>query len=879
MEHNQLQPVRRSDYSPPDFFIDHIHLEFDLDAELTTVRAALTVRKNQEKKNGSPHLVLQGEGLTLLAVWCNGKRCSAIDFKLEQNTLTIFSVPENSLIETEVHIQPAMNTALKGLYLSNQHFCTQCEAEGFRHITYFLDRPDNMSRMTTKIIADSEHYPVLLSNGNLIDQGILPQGKKWVVWEDPFKKPCYLFALVAGDYDCLEDFFVTASGKRVKLEIYTDKGQVEKCQHAMAALKKAMRWDEEKYGREYDLAIYMIVAVADFNMGAMENRGLNIFNTKYILASPATATDSDFLHVDAVVAHEYFHNWTGNRITCRDWFQLSLKEGLTVYREQEFTADTTSRTVARIDQVDYLRTHQFQEDAGPLAHPVLPDSYLEINNFYTVTIYEKGAELIRMICTLVGAENFRKGMDRYFAKYDGQAVTIEEFISAHEEASGMDLQQFRLWYTQAGTPTLTILENYDAIKKIYTLTCSQVTAPTPGQPNKKALPIPIKTGLLNSMGEEIWQGMLLLDEAEKTFIFENIETHPVPSLLRDFSAPVRLNYAYSDEALLLLFLKDKNLFNRREAGFQFAVNCLLQKIKGEEGAIEKMQAFAKACHDVCTIIDDPWVLAKILSLPTEKYLAGLMTVIDVDGIHAAHELFLKIIAETIHSFFLATYQALLASLKNSFQFDATRVGQRALKNCCLFYLCHAENSASYHETLLQQFHAALGRDMTDTIAALAILVNIPGELREMALAAFHLHYQEDALAMDKWFSLQAGSKLPGALTRVQALMQHPAFDIRNPNRVYALIGGFTNNAVQFHARDGAGYAFLAEQVILLDTLNPQIAAAMVKPLTDWRRYDSERQQFMCAALHRIAAQKKLSPDLFERVHKSLPLEENFHHVT
>ncbi len=871
MTNKNLKPVYLRDYQVPDYLIDTVNLEFHLEEDSTVVKSKLTLHLNPASPHPNKNLVLVGEGLELLSASINGKSLHPNEYAITQHDLTLFSVPEQFTLEIQTRIKPEENTSLSGLYKSSGNFCTQCEAQGFRRITYFLDRPDVMARYTTKMIADEVRYPILLSNGNPIQSGKSEGGKHWVTWEDPFKKPSYLFALVAGNLEYIEDFFVTQSGRRVTLRIYVEKGNRDKCKHAMQAVKKAMRWDEEKYGREYDLDIYMIVAVSDFNMGAMENKGLNIFNTKYILAKPDTATDMDFIHVEAVIAHEYFHNWTGNRITCRDWFQLSLKEGLTIFRDQGFTADTTSKTVARIQNVNALRVVQFPEDAGPLAHSVRPDSYIEINNFYTSTIYNKGSEVIGMIKTIVGEEAFRRGMDLYFERYDGQAVTVEEFVKAHEDASDIDLKQFRLWYSQAGTPVLRVEDNYDAMTGTYTITIKQTCPPTPEQSDKKPMHIPVSIGLLDQSGNEISHDLLHVVSHENQFqyIFNNIKTKPIPSLLRNFSAPVKIHYNYSDEDLVLLFQHDKDLFNRWEAGQKYAINTILKLIHDYQHnkPLKLADEFVSAYEYVLrTMQDDKWLLSEMLTLPSEKYLAEQMTVIDVDAIHAAREFVLHELAVKLKDLFSEIYQQLNGH--RPYEFTMQAVGERYLKNLCLTYLM-VLSDPTMHEIAVSQFDSALASNMTDTMAALKSLVNSNSSQRTRALEDFYKKWQHDALVVDKWFALQATAKLPGTLHHVKNLLHHKAFDIKNPNKVYSLLGAFGSNLVHFHAASGEGYQFLAEVVLKLNALNPQVAARMLKPLTEWKRYDVKRQKLMREQLELLSKNPLLSPDVFELVTKSL----------
>ncbi len=879
MNDNSPQPIHLQDYTVPNYLIDRVDLEVDLQEEFATVTSHLTIHANPQSVTKTANLVLVGEDVELERVTMNGNPLTPQQYNKTADTLTIFQVPAQFELEIQTRIQPHLNTALSGLYKSSGNYCTQCEAEGFRRITYFLDRPDVMARYTTKIIADEKRYPMLLSNGNLVESGKLADGRHWVKWEDPFKKPCYLFALVAGDLEFIEDFFTTQSGRRVTLRIYVEKGNQDKCMHAMQAVKKAMRWDEEVYGREYDLDIYMIVAVSDFNMGAMENKGLNIFNTKYILATPDSATDDDFLHVESVIAHEYFHNWSGNRVTCRDWFQLSLKEGLTIFRDQSFTADTASRTVARIHDVNALRTQQFPEDMSPVAHPVRPDSYIEINNFYTSTIYNKGAEVIRMMQTIIGEDKFRRGMDLYFERHDGQAVTIDDFAQAMVDASGVDLTQFRLWYSQAGTPVLDVTDEYDADKAIYRLTVKQSCPPTPGQPSKKPFHIPVKIGLISATGVEfsVENSLLHIKKPVETFEFKNIASKPTPSLLRGFSAPVKANFNYSDAAFELLFMHDADKFNRWEAGQKFAINVLLKLIAKQQAseALVAPDNFISAFqHVLRTQQDDKWLLAEMLTLPSERYLADQMTVVDVDAIHAAREFLLQEIAKQSKELLLDTYLQ-NHDKQGAYEFTMPAVGKRQLKNLCLAYLMRLGDKSLYENVGMQQFTAALKNNMTDTTGAIRTLVNIDNPLRDQALAAFYNTWKENALVVDKWFSLQATSKLPGTLAKVKALMKHEAFDIKNPNKVYALIGAFGHqNPVHFHVESGEGYQFLADIVQQLDVLNPQIAARMVQPLIQWQRYDKNRQDLMRKQLERIANNNKISNDVYELVSKSIRVTES-----
>ena len=871
--------VYLKDYTPPDYLIDEVELTFELDEAQTQVRANLNLRRNPLSQHDSVSLELLGEDLELISVAVDGTALADTDFVVTPEALLILKVPQDKAftVSLENRINPKANTALEGLYLSSSMLCTQCEAQGFRKITWFLDRPDVMTRFKTTLIADKNRYPVLLSNGNRTGQGELQDGRHWVSWEDPFAKPCYLFALVAGQLECVADEFITMSGRRIALEIFVEHHNIDKCAHAMQSLQNAMRWDEETYGLEYDLDLYMIVAVDHFNMGAMENKGLNIFNTKFVLARPDTATDSDYEHIEGVIGHEYFHNWSGNRVTCRDWFQLSLKEGFTVFRDQQFSGDRTSPAVKRIEDVNALRTRQFAEDAGPLAHPVRPEAYIEINNFYTLTVYEKGAEVVRMLHTLLGGEGFRRGCDLYFNRHDGQAVTCEDFIQALEDANGVEFQQFRRWYSQAGTPVLSVTQHYAADAKQLHLTMQQSCPPTPNQPVKPALHIPIKLGLLKQDGSAATVRMrdvsateitLNLTEQEQTFVFEDLPERPVVSLLRGFSAPVILQMPRSLEELAFLLKHDSDTFNRWEAGQQLACQVIFSLIDAIQNGLPLQldPLMIEACRSVLTgSFDDLSYQALLLALPEESYLAGQMSVIDVDAIHQAREFVKTSLAQALQTEFQALYAC--HHRDESGCFDAGAVGRRRLKNTCLSYLSTLEIDASYH-LAAQQFHSA--RNMTDQMAALSAIVNSHHPAKPESLAHFYQQWQDEALVIDKWFALQASSSMPNTFATVQALLQHPAFDMKTPNRVRALIGAFSqSNPVHFHAQEGQGYRFLADQVLLLNELNPQIASRMVTGLAQWRRYDPARQNLMKQQLQRIIDCEHLSRDVYEIASKSL----------
>lgn len=884
MRTEQPQVIYLKDYQAPEYLIDETHLTFELFEDHSLVHAQLVMRRNPARGAGLPPLVLDGQQLELLSVQLDDQALAAGDYQLDDDSLTLQPKAERFTLDTSVRIHPESNTALEGLYKSGKMFCTQCEAEGFRKITYYLDRPDVMSTFTTTVIAEQHRYPVLLSNGNPVGNGPSEDGRHWATWEDPFKKPAYLFALVAGDLWCVEDTFTRQSGRDVTLRIYVEPENIDKCDHAMVSLKKSMRWDEEVYGREYDLDIFMIVAVNDFNMGAMENKGLNIFNSSCVLARAETATDAAHQRVEGVVAHEYFHNWSGNRVTCRDWFQLSLKEGFTVFRDAEFSADMNSRTVKRIEDVAYLRTHQFAEDAGPMAHPVRPDSFIEISNFYTLTVYEKGAEVVRMVRTLLGAEGFRKGSDLYFERHDGQAVTTDDFIKAMEDANGVDLTQFKRWYNQAGTPRLEVSEAYDAAAQRYSLTFRQSCPQTPDKVQKLPFVIPVELGLLDAQGNDLPlrlagetapQGtsrVLSVTEAEQTFTFEGIAAKPLPSLLRGFSAPVKLSFPYDRDQLMFLMQHDSDGFNRWEAGQQLSVQ-VLQELIGQHQRGEALKLDQRLITALGTVLGnaslDAAMVAEMLSLPGEAYLTEISQVADVEAIHAAREFARKQIAEQLFDALWARYQANRAvSANTAYVAEAEHFARRSLQNIALSYLMLSGKPEVLAATL-EQFDQC--DNMTERLTALAVLVNSPFEAeRAKALEAFAEHFKDNPLVMDQWFSVQAASPLPGGLARVKALMQHPAFTLKNPNKVRALIGAFAGqNLVNFHAADGSGYRFLADLVIELNALNPQIASRQLAPLTRWRKYDDARQALMRGELERILASGALSSDVYEVVSKSL----------
>jgi aminopeptidase N len=880
---HQSVTIRREDYRPPDYRIETVELEFDLGLENTKVKAKLAVRADYDRGAGVRPLVLNGDELELGALALDGKPLGKDAYALDDKGLTLHAPPQAFTLDIETTIHPTANTQLSGLFASNNVFCTQCEAEGFRRITYFLDRPDVMAVYKTTIRADKKACPVLLSNGNLMDKGDLGDGRHFAVWHDPFPKPSYLFALVAGDLACNEDSFTTRSGRKVCLRIFVEHGKEKRTAYAMDALKRSMKWDEDRFGLEYDLDLFNIVAVSDFNMGAMENKSLNVFNDKFILADPETATDGDYAGIETVVAHEYFHNWTGDRITCRDWFQLSLKEGLTVFRDQEFTADERSRPVERIGAVRGLRGRQFQEDAGPLAHPVRPDSYMEINNFYTATVYQKGSEVIRMMHTILGEEGFQKGMKLYVQRHDGHAATCDQFAAAMEDANGVDFSQFKLWYSQAGTPELDVGGKYDARSGTYEMTIAQSCPPTPGQPEKKPMHIPFAVGLLDGQGRGIplhldgepasaasTDRVLPVTAARQVFRFVNVPEPRAVSLNRFFSAPVIVKAEHSAAERAFLMAHDPDPFARWEAGQQYGTDLLLQAIAAYQRG-DKMTfdpAFVAAMGDL--LRDDGLehaFVSEALMLPGDDYLADRMAVIDVEAIHAAREAFRHLIATTLKDAFKGVYKANRDS--GPYSPDAGPAGRRALKNAALSYLSAlVDEDPAVLSMITDQYRDA--NNMTDRVMALRLLVDIDGPERQAALDDFLARFKGDGLVIDKWLALQAISILPDTLQRVIALMQHPTFSMRNPNRLRSLIGSFTAaNPLRYHAADGAGYAFHADRILELDPANPQVAARLLAPLGRWRRFDAGRQAKMKAALERILAAPKLSRDVYEVASKSL----------
>jgi len=861
------QAKYRKDYQAPSHTITDIDLTFDLFDNDTIVTAVSKVIQKGELTT----LELDGEGLELRSVKVNGEDWAHHEVK--EASLVLSDLPAEFELEIITKIDPEANTALEGLYKSGGAFCTQCEAEGFRRITYYLDRPDVLAKYTTKVIADKGTYPYLLSNGNRIAEGDAENGRHWVQWQDPHPKPAYLFALVAGDFDVLRDNYTTMSGRNVELEIFVDKGNLDRAPHAMTSLINSMKWDEERFGLEYDLDIYMIVAVDFFNMGAMENKGLNIFNSKFVLANDQTATDRDYLGIEAVIGHEYFHNWTGNRVTCRDWFQLSLKEGLTVFRDQEFSSDLGSRAVNRIDNVRIIRGPQFAEDSSPMSHPIRPDKVIEMNNFYTLTVYEKGSEVIRMYHTLLGEEGFQKGMKLYFERHDGTAATCEDFVSAMEDATGVDLQQFRLWYSQSGTPTLRVNSEYNAEAKTYALTVEQFTEATHEQAEKQALHIPFDIELYDDKGQvipliingESVHNVLDIKQDKQTFVFENVDVKPVPSLLREFSAPVKLEYGYSDEELIFLMKHATNDFARWDASQMLLAKYIRQNVvnvqAGEEVKLseELIDAFRGVLLDANL---EPAFIAQVLSLPSINEITGWYQQIDIDAVDTVLNSITLSLSKELEDELSATYHT-LKQADYSIEHDA--IGKRALRNQCLQFLAHTENG----NQLVQEQYAS-ANNMTDTIAAMTAANNAQLECRETLMADYSDKWKHDGLVMDKWFVLQGSNPAEDALEKVKATMSHEAFSLKNPNRIRSLIGSFLSaNPVHFHDKSGSGYLFAGEILRQLNDTNPQVASRLIDPLLKFRKYDESRQALIRAELEKLKAMDNLAKDLFEKVTKAL----------
>ena len=906
--------TRFADYTPPAFLVDHVDLDFDIQDKFTRVRSRLKLRRNPAAKNKKAPLVLNGEAQKLLDVKLNGKKLSPKDYQLTPRTLVIKNMPNKPHVEIENTIEPQKNTSLSGLYTAGPMLCTQCESEGFRRITYYPDRPDVLATFTVTIHADKKHYPALLSNGNRIKAGAEGKGRHFTTWKDPFPKPCYLFALVAGKLDKVSDTFVTKTRRKVRLEIYTEPGKKKETVFALPALKKAMKWDEETFGLVYDLDLYMIVAVSFFNYGAMENKGLNIFNDSCALGRPETATDSYIAYIERVVGHEYFHNWTGDRITCRDWFQISLKEGLTVFREQEFCGAMNTPALERLDTVRDLRSRQFPEDAGAMAHPIRPASYHEIDNFYTRTVYDKGAEIVRMIQTLVGRQGFLKGMKLYVKRHDGHAATCENFVAAMADANRIDLKHFMLWYSQAGTPVLDVTSRYNAKQKEFCLRVKQSCPPTPGQPKKAPLHMPFAVGLLDAKGRDlIGTRVLPLRKKQEEFVFKNIPAKPVPSLLREFSAPVRLNYSYTDGELLFLMANDSDAFNRWEAAQKLFMKYLLAEEMNHPplvGGSKSLSDFGEGSQETpspaktkallrntkfflplpqgerdfspvppafidalrAVLLDkrmDAATKVLTLTLPSESEhglaLRAQGKLIDPIAVYEVRRRIVRALAAGLADTLWDVFEKLASTLKESAS-DGPARGQRSLKNLCLSYLA---KTATHDALPLAVELVARSRNMTDKIAGLSILADTKSPMNAKMLALFEKHYKTQPSIMDHWLSVQAAARKPGVLKDVQRLLKHPAFTLNNPNRVRSLLGVFTGNPLGFHAADGSGYRFMGEMIRKVDKLNPHVGAGLAKPFLRWRDFDAKRQKLMQTELKRLGAHKGLSVNCREVVEKSL----------
>ncbi len=884
MSAEKPRAIYRRDYRLPDYRIDCVELDFDLREDETLVRARLAVRREPTLLGDAPPLVLAGQELETLSLAIDGRPLAAREYGEGDESLEIPAPPERFTLESLVRIHPERNTALSGLYRSSGNFCTQCEAHGFRRITWFLDRPDVMARYAVRIEADRERYPVLLSNGNRIAEEEVAGGRHAVRWRDPSPKPSYLFALVAGNLHCHAGAFTTRSGRVVRLEIWVEPQNADRCEHALRALERAMRWDEQVFGLEYELDVYMIVAVSDFNMGAMENKGLNIFNAKYVLAKPETATDDEYEAIAAVIGHEYFHNWTGNRVTCRDWFQLTLKEGLTVFRDQQFTADQTSAAVKRIRDVVALRTNQFPEDAGPMAHPIRPESYISMDNFYTATVYEKGAEVVRLYHTLFGADGFRRGMDLYFERHDGQAVTCDDFRAAIADANGADLTSFERWYAQAGTPRLEAHGQWDAAARTYSLRLSQSLPDARGGSPRDPLPIPVRMGLLGADGRDLplrlagergaapTTRVVLLEDAEVTLRFEGITEKPVPSLLRGFSAPVQLAMPRSRGELAFLFARDSDPVSRWDAGQTLAQELVLE-LAADAAAGRPLALDAEFTAAIARVLDDPALdgslRALMLALPNLRVLGEAMATIDYASLHAAREFAIAELARAHR----ARFEAIAAERPGDRPYRTLRaaIDRRRLRNAALRYLATLADRG-WIARVEQQFERA--DNMTDRQAALSILVDLPGAAREAPLARFYDEWRKDPLVLDKWFTVQALSTREDTFERVAVLACHADFTLTNPNRVRALVASFASgNPVRFHAADGRAYAFLADVVLELDRRNPQLAARLASGFGPWRRFAPAQQSQMRAQLERIAASAPISKDLFEIATRALDARE------
>ncbi len=876
MKHSDPKPIYLKDYKQPNYLPEKIDLTFEIDLPTTRVTATTVY-----KKNGHGHfsntMELNGSFFQLESIHINEVELATDQLKIKDEVLHLENLPDEFTLEVVSILQPEKNTALEGLYKSGEILCTQNEAEGFRRITYFQDRPDVMTSYTTSIIADKDRFPFLLSNGNLVEEKELADNKKLCKWHDPHKKPCYLYALVAGDLGLIEDHFTTQSGRNVKLQLFVDKGDEDRAHHAMESLKKSMKWDEETYGLEYDLDIYMIVSVHSFNAGAMENKGLNIFNSKYVLANPNTATDDEYEAIQGVIGHEYFHNWSGNRVTCRDWFQLSLKEGLTVYRDQEFTSDMTSRPVKRINDVNMLRTNQFAEDSGPMAHPVRPASYISVNNFYTLTVYEKGSEVVRMIHTIIGDENFKKGLTEYFNRFDGQAVTTDDFVLVMEEVSGVDLKQFKNWYSQAGTPEVNVSWHFDEASQSCALTMKQSSKPSPNQAKKEHYHIPVKTAFFDETGSQLEfevsgskykEKVFHLNQEEQTFKINGLKKGATPSILRNFSAPVNLNTCHSEEELCFLFAKDTDQFNRWDSGQKLSLKYILNNIKNLNSSKDQevpdfyLNSFQSILDDK-TI--DPSFKSQLLIIPDDTYINQFVDEIDPFVIFEAREYLRKKIAGQYKDQLLELYNQLLKETPNTI--DPQAISNRKLKNSILGLLSSLEDS-SIHGIANDQYKNA--KNMTDRLSALAYLNNVSGELRENAMADFYQQFSNDTLTMDKWFTLHATSELPGGLERIKNVMNDPTFDIKTPNKVYSLLYRFGRlNTKNFHDPNGASYEFYKDQILKIDQLNPQVASRLTGVFNLWKRYEPKRRDLIKTQLENIVKQDGLSNNVFEIASKAL----------
>ena len=866
---NMPQAKYRKDYQSPSHTISNINLTFDLYDRMTTVSAISTVKQLKTETS----LYLDGEGLQLKEIQINGENWS--NYEELDAGLLIHQLPEEFELRIITEISPIDNTALEGLYKSGGAFCTQCEAEGFRRITYYMDRPDVLATFTTKVVADQVEYPYLLSNGNKIGEGSLANGRHWVQWQDPHPKPAYLFALVAGNFDVLRDVFKTKSGRNVDLEIFVDRGNLDRAPHAMASLINSMKWDEERFGLEYDLDIYMVVAVDFFNMGAMENKGLNVFNSKYVLANEKTATDTDYLGIEAVIGHEYFHNWTGNRVTCRDWFQLSLKEGLTVFRDQEFSSDLGSRAVNRINNVRVVRGAQFAEDASPMSHPIRPEKVIEMNNFYTLTVYEKGSEVIRMIHTLLGESKFQMGMKLYFQRHDGTAATCEDFVAAMEDASGVDLEQFRLWYSQSGTPKLTVSSVFDAEHKTFSLSVSQQTPATHGQEEKQALHIPLDIELYDKHGEVIpltsngepVHHVLDIKKSNQTFVFDGIDEVPIPSLLREFSAPVKLEYDYDDKALVFLMSHAKNDFARWDAGQMLLAKYLKENIAriADGGDFDIPLDVIDAFRGVLLSQSlEPAFIAEMISLPSFNEVMGWYDTVNIEAINFALKALKVNLAKELEDELTAIYHSLY---QDKYLVEHEAIGMRALRNIALSYLAFTETG---NQLVEQQYRSS--NNMTDTIAAMTAANNAELECRDALMVDYSEKWSHDGLVMDKWFALQGSNPCNDALAKLKLSMEHDAFSLKNPNRTRSLIGSFLNlNPVNFHSLSGEGYQFAGEILREMNESNPQVASRLIDPLLKFKKYDEIRQSMIKEELLQLQALDNLAKDLFEKVNKALEM--------